>query len=59
MYKQGYKILLKIARKTKFNQDANLGPYLTTAVRNNDTARARKGRLIDTFNIQKLTPYKE
>ena len=30
-----------------------------TAVRNNGTVRARKGRVTDTFNIQNLTPFKE
>ena len=58
-YKQGDKVLLKNAWKTKFNQDAYIGPYVITAVRNNGTVRARKGRVTDTFNIRNLTPYKE
>ena len=58
-YKIGDKVLLKNAWKTKFNQDAYIGPYVITAVRNNGTVRARKGRVTDTFNIRNLTPYKE
>ena len=37
MYKQGEKVLLKNAWKTKFNQDAYIGPYIITTVRNNGT----------------------
>ena len=44
---------------TKFNQDAYIGPYVITAVRNNGTVRVRKGKVMDTFNIQNLAPYKE
>ena len=58
-YKIGDKVLLKNAWKTKFNQDAYIGPYVITAVRNNGIVRARKGRVTDTFNIRNLTPYKE
>ena len=58
-YQIGDKVLLRNAWKTKFNQDAYLGPYVITAVRNNGTVRARKGRVTDTFNIRNLTPYKE
>ena len=58
-YKQGDKVLLKNAWKTKSNQDAYLDPYVIAAVRNNGTVRARKGRITDTFNIQNLTTYKE
>ena len=59
MYKQGDKVLLKKAWKTKFNQDAYIGPYVITAVRNNDTERARRGQVTDSFNIRNLIPYKE
>ena len=45
--------------KTKFNQNAYLGPHIITAVRNNGTVRAHKGRITDTFNINNITPYKE
>ena len=55
-YKIGDKVLLKNAWKTKFNQDAYKDPYVITAVRNNGTIRARKGRVM---NIRNLTPYKE
>ena len=58
-YKQGDKVSLKNAYKTKFNPNAYIGPYLITAIRNNGTARAHKGRVMDTYNIQNLTPYKE
>ena len=59
MYKQGDKVLLKNTCKRKFNQVAYKGPYVITAVRNNGTVRAHKGRVMGTFNIQNLTPYKE
>ena len=58
-YKQGDKVLLKNAWKTKFSQDAYIGPYVITAIRNNGTVRDRKGRVTDTFNIRNLTLYKE
>ena len=58
-YNIGDKVLLKNAWLTKFNQDAYLGPYKVTAVRNNGTVRARKGRLTDTFNIRNLVPFRE
>ena len=56
-YKVGDKVLL--AWKTKFNQDAYIGPYTITAVRNNGTVRARKGNVTDTFNLRNITPFKE
>ena len=58
-YEQGDKVLLKNVWTTKFNQDSYLGPYEITVIRNNGTVRARKSGVTDTFNIQKLTPYKE
>ena len=58
-YNKGDKVLLLNAWKTKFNQDAYLGPYTITAVRNNDTVRARKSKEIDTVNICNITSYKE
>ena len=58
-YKIGDKVLLKNAWKTKFNQDAYIGPYTITAVRNNGTVRARKGNVTDTFNLRNITPFKE
>ena len=58
-YKVGDKVLLKNAWKTKFNQDAYIGPYTITAVRNNGTVRARKGNVTDTFNLRNITPFKE
>ena len=50
-YKQGDKILLKKAWKTKFNLYAYIGLYVIKAVRNNSTVRARKGRVMETFNF--------
>ena len=58
-YKVGDKVLLKNALKTKFNQDAYIGPYTITAVRNNGTVRARKGNVTDAFNLRNITPFKE
>ena len=55
---KGTKFYLKM-RKTEFNQDAYLGPYRIIDVRHNGTARARKGKITDTFNICNMTPYKE
>mgnify|MGYP000473878471 FL=1 len=47
-YRVGDKVLLKNEWKTKFNQDAYKGPYTITAVRDNGTVRARKGRVTDS-----------
>ena len=58
-YKVGDKVLLKNAWKTKFNQDAYIGPYTITTVRNNGTIRARKGRVTDTYNLRNIIPFKE
>ena len=58
-YQTGDKVLLRNAWKTKFNQNSYLDPYVTTAVRNNGTVGDRKGRVMDTFDIWNLTPYKE
>ena len=58
-YKVGDKVLLKNGWKTKFNQDAYIGPYTITAVRNNGTVRARKGNVTDIFNLHNITPFKE
>ena len=58
-YQVGDKVLLKNEWKTKFNQDAYKGPYMITAVRNNGTVRARKGRVTDTYNLRNIIPYKE
>ena len=58
-YKLGDKVLLKNMWKTKFNQDACIDSYVIIAVRNSGTVRACKGRVMDTFNIQYLAPYKE
>ena len=44
MYNKRDKVLPENAWKTKFNQDAYLEPYTITAVRNNGTVRARKGK---------------
>ena len=55
MYKQGDKVLQKNMWKTKFNQDAYIGPYIKTAVRNNSTVRARKDRIMHTFSIRNQT----
>ena len=58
-YRVGDKILLKNEWKTKFSQYAYKGPYTITAVRDNRTVRARKGRVMDTFNLRNIIPYKE
>ena len=59
-YSTGDKVLLKNAWKTKYNQDAYLGPYTITAVNNdNGTVTARKGKVTDVYNIRNITPYKE
>ena len=49
MNKQGDKALLKIAWKTKFNQDACIEPYVIIAVRNNGIVRALKNKDMDIF----------
>ena len=58
-YNVGDKILLKNSRKTKFNQDAYLGPYTITSVRHNGAVRAIKGKVTDTFDLRNITPYHE
>ena len=58
-YQTGDKVLLRNAWKTKFNQNAYLGPYVITAVRDNGNVRSHKGRITDTFTIRNLTPYNE
>ena len=43
--------------KTKFNQDAYIGPiYTVTEVRNNGIVRARKGNVTDTYNLLNINP---
>ena len=58
-YNKGDKVLVKNTWKTKYNQDTYLGPYTITAVRNNGTVRACKGKVTDFFNICNITLYKE
>ena len=58
-YQTEDKVLLRNAWKMKFNQNAYLGPYVITAVKDNGTVRARIDRVTDSFNIRNLTPYKE
>ena len=59
-YRVDDKILLKNEWKTKFNQDAyHKGVYTITAVRDNWTVRARKGRDTDTYNLCSMIPSKE
>ena len=58
-YKEGDKVLLKNAWKTKFNRDTYKGPYEITAVRNNGTVRANKGRVTDTFKHPKSNSLQE
>ena len=59
MYCTGDKVLLINAWKTKFNQDAYIGPYTVSDVWNNETVRARKGNVTDTYNLRNITPFKE
>ena len=58
-YKEGDKVLLKNAWKTKFNQDAYLDSYVITVVSNIGIDRAQKGKVTNILNIRDLTPYKE
>ena len=59
MYHTGDKVLLNIAWKTKFNQDANIGSYTVTRVQNNGIVRVHKGNVADTYNIRNITVFKE
>ena len=59
MYHTGDKVLLKNALKTNINQDAYLGPYTMTEVRNNGSIHNRKGNVTDTYNLRNITPFKE
>ena len=53
------KVLLKYSWKTKFNQDAYIGPYTVTEVLNNRTLRARRGNVTDTYNLRNITSFKD
>ena len=57
IYKQGDKVLLKNAWKTKLKHDVYLGPFVIAAVRNNGTVRDHKGKVTDAFIIQNLISY--
>ena len=58
-YKPGDLVLRKNAWKTKYNDEAYIGPYTITAVnKDNGTVNARKGKVTDTYNIRNITPYK-
>ena len=58
-YKPGDQVLLKNAWKTKYNNQAYIGPYTITAVnKNNGTVNTRKGKVTDTYNIRNITPYR-
>ena len=57
VYCTGNKVLLKNAWNTNFNQEAYVGPC--TEVWNNSTLCARKGNVIDTYNLCIITPFKE
>ena len=59
VYRTGHKVLLKNELKTKFNQDAYIGPYTVTEVRNNGIVSAHKGNVTDTYTLRNITPLKE
>ena len=50
----GDKVLLKNAWIVKLNQDTFIGPYTVIKVRNNGTVCARKGNLMDTYNLRNI-----
>ena len=52
-------LLLMNVWKLKFNQEVYIGPYIVAEVRNNGTVCARKGNIIDTYNLRIITPLKE
>ena len=56
VYRTGDKVLFKNAWKTKFNQDAYIGPYTVTEVRNNGTLCPCKGNTTDTHILRNITP---
>ena len=56
VYRIGNKVLLK---NTKFNNNAYVGPYTMTEVRNNGAVRAHKGNVTDTYNLRNITPFNE
>ena len=59
MYYTGDKVLLKNVWKTKFNQDAYIGPYTLTEVQNNGTVLTLRGDITVTYNLRNITPVKE
>ena len=59
VYHTGDKVLLNNAWKTKFKQDAYIGPYTMTEVQNNGTVHACKDNITDTYNSRNITSFKE
>ena len=59
VYCAGGKVLLQNAWKTKFNQDAYIGPYTMTEVWNNGAACTLRGNVTDTYNMCNITAFKE
>ena len=56
VYHTGDKVLLKNVWKTKFNQDAYIGPYTVTEVWNNGTVRACRSNITDTYKLCNIIP---
>ena len=56
MYKQGDNVLLKNEWKTKFNQDAYIVPFRSTAVRKNGTVMLLEPVKVEsrTFSISEI-----
>ena len=59
VYHTGDKVLLKNAWKTKFNQDAYIGPYTVNKVQNNGTIHTRGVNVTDTYNLLNIPAFKE
>ena len=59
VYCTGDKVLLKNAWNIEFNQDACIESHTVTKVCNNETVRACRDNITDTYNLHNITPFKE
>ena len=59
-YKVNDKVLVKQAQASKYGTDPYKGPYTIVQVNdNNGTVKLQLNKLIDTYNIRNIHPYRE
>ena len=56
-YRAGDQVLIKGAQRTKYGDNAYMGPVTILQVYDNGTVRYQKGNVIDKINIRNITPY--